>query len=192
MRESTDLKEIILREASELFMAHGYAGTSIKQIAGASGCTTAALYYYFPEGKTQILREAARSTFSEKFTSLIQAGRDATSLGEWVRAFGHVAMQSLDEIHRRSSWIEMEMHQLGADEQAVVHQQILEFHQAITMEFVRFVRDESTASKLAWMLLCAFGGYAQLFHGRGLERVSDFDLASFVETMASILGKAAN
>ena len=192
MRESTELKETILHEASELFMAHGYAGTSIKQIAGASGCTTAALYYYFPDGKTQILREAARSTFSEKFTTLVQAGRDASSLDEWVRAFGHAAMRSFEEIHRRSSWIEVEMHQLGADEKAVIHQQILEFHKAITMEIARFVEDESTASKLAWMLLCSLGGYAQLFHGRGLEQVCSFDFASFVETMAWIFDKAAD
>jgi AcrR family transcriptional regulator len=29
MRDSTDLKETILRETEELFVAHGYAGTSI-------------------------------------------------------------------------------------------------------------------------------------------------------------------
>ena len=80
MRDSTDLKETILREAQELFAAHGYAGTSIKQIAGASGCTTAALYYYFADGKSQILREVVRSSFSPQLTTVIQAGRDATSL----------------------------------------------------------------------------------------------------------------
>jgi hypothetical protein len=124
-------------------------------------------------------------------TTVIQAGRDATSLGEWVRAFGHAATQTLRDLHRRSSWIEPEMHQLSADEHAAVHQQVLEFHRAITMEIARFVGDESTASRLAWILACAFGGYAQLFHSRGLERVSEFDPDSFVETMAWIFEKAA-
>src|SRR6266545_3124577 len=182
MRESTDLKETILREAEELFIAHGYAGTSIKQVAAASGCTSAALYYYFPEGKAQILREVVRCTFSEKFTTLIRAGRDATTLSEWVRAFGRAAIQAMHDLHRRRNWIELEMHQLGADEQAVVHQQVLELHQAIATEIARFVEDETTANKLAWILLCAFSGYAQLFHSRGLERVSEFEPASFVET----------
>jgi len=192
MRESTELKETILHEAEELFMAHGYAGTSIKQIAGASGCTTAALYYYFPEGKTQLLREVVRCSFSQKFTAIIEAGRDATSLGEWVRAFGHAAIQMLHDLHRRSSWIEPEKHHLGAEEQGVIHQQILELHQSITMEFTRFMTDETAASKLAWMLLCAFGGYGEVFHGRSLEQVSNFDSAAFVETTAWIFGKAGD
>src|SRR4051794_29418505 len=121
MREGTDLKETILRETEGLFTAHGFAGTSIKQIAIASGCTTAALYYYFPQGKTQILREVVRCSFAQEFTAIIEAGRAATSLDEWVRALGHAAIQSLHEIHRRQNWIDLEMHQLGADEQAVIH-----------------------------------------------------------------------
>jgi AcrR family transcriptional regulator len=188
MRESTELKETILREAEELFVAHGYAGTSIKQIAGASGCTTAALYYYFPEGKSQILREVVRCSFTQEFTAIIEAGRDATSLSEWVRALGHAAIQSLHEIHRRQNWIDLEMHQLGTDEQAVIHQRILEFHQAIVVEIARFVADESMANRLAWILVCALGGYGLMFRGRGLEHVSDFDSSAFVETMASLFG----
>ena len=192
MRESTELKETILREAEELFMGHGFAGTSIKQIATASACTTAALYYYFPQGKAQMLREVVRSSFSQKFTAIVQAGYDATSLCEWVRAFGQAALQMLHDLHRRSNWIEPEMHQLGAGEQAVIHQQILELHHGITMEITRFMSDETAASKLAWMLLCAFGGYGQVFQGRGLDQVSDFDSATFVETLAWIFGKAGD
>ena len=192
MREGTELKETILREAEELFMAQGYAGTSIKQIASACDCTTAALYYYFPQGKVQILREVVRCSFSQKFTAILQAGRDAITLDEWVRAFGQAAIQMLHDLHRRSSWIEPEMHQLGADEQAVIHQQILELHHGIAMAITRFVRDETAASKLAWMLLCAFGGYGEVFHGRGLEQVSNFDSASFVDTMAWVFGKAGD
>jgi len=52
MRETSELKETILNVAGELFAKNGYAATSIKQIAKAAGCTTAALYYYFEDGKT--------------------------------------------------------------------------------------------------------------------------------------------
>ena len=192
MRESTELKETILREAQELFAAHGYAGTSIKQIAGASGCTTAALYYYFPEGKTHILREAVRATFSDKLISFLQAGHGAADLGEWMRAFGNAVLQSLHDLHRRSNWVDLEIHQLGADELAAIHQQVLAFQQTITSEIARFVDDESTANRLAWIMLCTFSGYGQLFHSRGLDRTSEFGPAAFVETMAWIFEKAAN
>jgi AcrR family transcriptional regulator len=191
MREGTELKETILREAQELFAAHGYAGTSIKQIAGASGCTTAALYYYFPEGKTHILREAVRATFSDKLTSLLQAGRNAANLGEWMRTFGNAALQSMRELQRRSNWVDVEIHQLGADELAAIHQQVLGFQQAIAGEIVRFVKDESSANRLAWITICAFGGYGQISHKRGLDGVADYDMAAFVEAMAWMFEKIA-
>lgn len=61
MRTPTELRTIILNEASKLFMQQGYAATTIKQIARAADCTTAALYSYFEGGKPQILREVVRS-----------------------------------------------------------------------------------------------------------------------------------
>jgi AcrR family transcriptional regulator len=192
MREGTDLKDTILREAQELFAAHGYAGTSIKQIAAASGCTTAALYYYFPEGKTHILREAVRATFSDKLTSLLQAGRDAASLGEWMRVFGNAALQSMHELQRRSNWVDLEIHQLGADELAAIHQQVQGFQQTIAREIGRFVKDETTASRLAWIMLCTFAGYGQICHKRGMDRISEFDMTAFVETMAWMFEKASS
>jgi AcrR family transcriptional regulator len=192
MRESTELKETILREAQELFAAHGYAGTSIKQIAGASGCTTAALYYYFPEGKTHILREAVHATFSDKLTTILQAGRGAASLGEWMRAFGNAALQSMRDLNRRSNWVDPEIHQLGADELAVIHQQILGFQQTIASEIERFVKDAPTAGRLAWIMMCTFSGYGQIFHSRGMDGIAEFDTAAFVETMAWMFEKAAD
>ena len=53
MRTTTDLKDIILQKAGELFAQQGYTATSNKQIAKAAGCTAAALYYYFEGGKAQ-------------------------------------------------------------------------------------------------------------------------------------------
>jgi AcrR family transcriptional regulator len=192
MRESTDLKETILREAEELFAAHGYAGTSIKQIAGASGCTTAALYYYFADGKSQILREVVRSSFSPELATVIQAGRNATSLGEWVRIFGNTALLSLHHIERRQTWVEPEMHQLGDHERAIIHQNLLDAHQQISVEIARFVEDESKANKLAWILIMALFGYGKMFKRLELGQVSDFSATEFVETIAWIIGKAVD
>ena len=54
MGEASSLQDLILENADELFREQGYAATSIKQIAKASGCTTAALSYYFEDGKQHI------------------------------------------------------------------------------------------------------------------------------------------
>jgi AcrR family transcriptional regulator len=193
MRESTELKETILREAEELFMAHGYAGTSIKQIATASGCTTAALYYYFPEGKTQILREVVQCSFPAETVSMaIEAGRSATTLGEWLRVFGRAAMLSILEMQRRISWIVLESHQLGSTELVALDQHALSVNQTIAKEITRFVSDETKAQQLAWLLMCAVFGYGQLFLSRGTQQVTGLDIDTFVETLAWTIGKAAD
>lgn len=50
------LAQRILREASVLFAAHGFAGTSIRQVVSAAGCTKPALYYYFANKEELYLR----------------------------------------------------------------------------------------------------------------------------------------
>ncbi len=50
----------ILMRAAELFSQQGYRATRMEDIAEAAGFTKAALYYYFPGGKEQILLELAR------------------------------------------------------------------------------------------------------------------------------------
>jgi AcrR family transcriptional regulator len=188
MRESTELKETILREAEDLFSAQGFAGTSIKQIATASGCTTAALYYYFPEGKAQLLREVVHCAFAAKTNMVAEAGHNAASLGEWLRAFGNAAMQSLIEMQRRKSWLELEMHQLGASEHAALQQHSLAMQRSIAKEIARFTGDQAQANRLAWMLLCAVFGYGRLFLSRGPQQVAEFDTAAFVETIVATVG----
>lgn len=188
MREGTDLKETLLREAEELFITQGFAGTSIKQIAAAAGCTTAALYYYFPEGKAQLLREVVQCSFSAKRMKLAEVGQDATSLADWLRSFGRAALQSLGDIQRRNSWLDQEMHQLGPAELAALHEHGQLIHQALIKQIGRFVPDRSRADRLARLLMCAVFGYGQLFLSRGMHQPADFDVDAFVETLAETIG----
>jgi AcrR family transcriptional regulator len=190
MRESTELKDTILRQAEDLFVEQGFAGTSIKQIATASGCTTAALYYYFPEGKAQLLREVVQCAASAKATMLVEAGQKATSLAEWLRAFGHAAMQSILEMQRRNHWILLELHQLGSTELTTLEQHGLMVNQLITKQISRFVSDPAEATRLAWLLMCAVFGYGQLFANRDIQQIADFDTEAFVETLVATLGQA--
>ena len=45
--EFPNLRERILRVASELFASRGYTGTSVREVAESAGCTKPALYYHF-------------------------------------------------------------------------------------------------------------------------------------------------
>ena len=50
-----DTKQRILEIAAELFARKGYTGTTIADIAGELGTTTAALYYHFPSKQAILL-----------------------------------------------------------------------------------------------------------------------------------------
>jgi AcrR family transcriptional regulator len=65
-----DTRRRILAVALELFSAHGYAGTSMRDLAEALGMTKAALYYHFAS-KEQIL-EAATEPIRAEMTSMLQ------------------------------------------------------------------------------------------------------------------------
>ena len=52
----TATRERILLEASRLFRHHGYAATTLREVADAAGITAGSIYYHF-ESKEQILGE---------------------------------------------------------------------------------------------------------------------------------------
>src|ERR1700751_6267887 len=48
LRKGPDRRRQILAAASELFARNGFEGTSIREIAAASGVLSGSLYYHFP------------------------------------------------------------------------------------------------------------------------------------------------
>jgi AcrR family transcriptional regulator len=156
----TDLRSSILREASELFMQQGYAATSIKQIAQAAGCTTAALYYYFEGGKSQILQEAIRA---ESLLDVFQlAGRNATTLEQLLQRIGHIFVHIAPELPRRMNWLMLEYPQLRDEEKAVLHKNISAEQHTLATQIGRFVPDPVQAQTMAWLVFCAYLGYGQV------------------------------
>jgi AcrR family transcriptional regulator len=65
-----ETRQRILAVAIELFAAHGYAGTSIRDIAEAVGMTKAALYYHF-SSKEQVL-EAVTEPLRAEIENLVR------------------------------------------------------------------------------------------------------------------------
>ncbi|MBS1131732.1 MAG: transcriptional regulator, TetR family, partial [Proteobacteria bacterium] len=56
---SVDTRERILDAAERLFMAHGYEGTSMRQITGEAGVNLAAVNYHFGS-KESLMQEVFR------------------------------------------------------------------------------------------------------------------------------------
>ncbi|EJR44434.1 hypothetical protein IIM_05176 [Bacillus cereus VD107] len=57
-----DTKEKLLNAASKLFRRQGYHATSLSQITKESNAPRGSIYYYFPEGKEQLAKEAIKRT----------------------------------------------------------------------------------------------------------------------------------
>jgi AcrR family transcriptional regulator len=53
----------ILMNAAELFLAKGYKGVSMKELAEAVQVTSAALYYHFPKGKEDLFTTMIQTVF---------------------------------------------------------------------------------------------------------------------------------
>ena len=56
----------ILTSAAELFLAKGYKGVSMKEIAEAVQVTSAALYYHFPKGKEELFTKMVQTVYVDE------------------------------------------------------------------------------------------------------------------------------
>ena len=167
MRETPGLKETILTVASDLFAKHGFAATSIKQIAKAAGCTTAALYYYFEDGKAHILREVVRS-YSIDVLSAVDKEGEFDDLSSYLEHLAQRIGQIMPDVRKRLSWLVLEMHNLPAEERGQVLDQFTGLQRAIRARLEQY-KDGKGANTLAWIIVCAFLGYGQLFQTMGLK-----------------------
>lgn len=167
----TNLQVAIIANASTLFMENGYAGTSIKQIAEAAGCTTAALYYYFEEGKGHILREVIKNQFEDvaEFVNEIEA----ENVQSFVYKLGGVFSQSASDMLKRSYWLVPELGNLTEDQRQFIRQQDIQLHQAIAARLVKYFADHEKAQTIAWILMSAFIGYGHYRFVMGIPAVGE-------------------
>jgi AcrR family transcriptional regulator len=68
----------ILTKAEELFLAKGYKGVSMKELAEAVEVTSAALYYHFPKGKEDLFTTMIQTMFVNEGTAGIDQTNAAT------------------------------------------------------------------------------------------------------------------
>ncbi len=190
MAESHSLQDLIVEKAGELFREQGYAETSIKQIAKASGCTTAALYYYFEDGKRHILREvihrsAKEADFSMRFPQ-------ADTLDEFLVELSAVLAERFPQMADRLNWIMLQFASLPDEEKRILQDQALDVHDALQERIGQYVADPTAADRLAWMVYCSFFGYHQLFTKMEVGRRVDLDPVEYGRFLAQVAGGGAS
>lgn len=188
MAAKTDLYDEILRVAGELFMKQSYAATSIKQIAKAAGCTTAALYYYFEDGKESILRQVIDNAMPD-LAGYLEPLQGIGSLHELILGVTLALGQAGEDLLHRTRWLMVEFPNMGEAERAKLHQKLLQFQRRLADLIEPFVASRDQAEALAWVEYTALFGYGQLFVTLDLQSAYEPPNEAFASTLADIIGK---
>lgn len=133
--------EKVLRTALQLFMRHGYAGTSLRAIANELGISSAALYWYFPS-KEEIfasVMEMALTDFATAVKAALTKDDPIPRLGQFVRA--HVSWQLRQSDVARTFDVNAGMRQLLNDLPEARAKQIIEIERDYLSE-LRDILDE--------------------------------------------------
>jgi AcrR family transcriptional regulator len=110
----TDRREVILREAAELFAAQGVAGTTVREIADAAGILSGSLYHHFAS-KDDIV-DAVLSTFltelRERYDQVLGSGGDVASR---LRGLVVASLETVAAHPRATEIYQNDAHRLAAD-----------------------------------------------------------------------------
>ncbi len=131
MGDKTNRRDLIVDTASRLFVDHGYDATSVRQIAEDVGCTEAALYYHFKDGKRELLQAVLECNMPDLIGILDQC-EEAVSLHDLITQFGQLMVRLGPVRLKRLRWLHTEFPRLSDEERALFHQKYLSFHQALS------------------------------------------------------------
>jgi AcrR family transcriptional regulator len=134
--DTVDLRERILREATRLFVARGYHGLSMREIAEAVGVSKAGLYYHFKDKEDLFL--AILTDNLERMEREIQTDGQAGTTRARVRALTEAIFRQAPE---QRAIIRLASQEMGHLSQAarirfneVYHQKFIGRVQAILAE----------------------------------------------------------
>lgn len=187
MTEPVSLQELIVEKAGELFREQGYAVTTIKQIAKAAGCTTAALYYYFEDGKQHILSEVIQKSARE--VEFARTLPQAESLQAFLVALGAHLAERFPSVADRFNWLMLQFPTLPDEEKRILQDQVLGIQQALRERIGQYVADEGTSDRLAWLVYCSFFGYQQMFTKMEVEKRIDLSAVAYARFLAHVVGQ---
>lgn len=175
-----------METAAVLFTQQSYAATSVRQIAEVVGCTEAALYYHFKEGKRALLQAVVECNTPD-FVTILDNCRQATSLSELIGMYSRGLLEFWQEHGERVQWMMAEFPNLNNDEKALFNSKKLKFHTELSKLVKPFIHKDDEADSIAWIVMMATFGYQQTFMHLELDKLADFSIAQFSEKLANYL-----
>jgi len=179
--EATSTRERILDVALDLFVAQGYDGTSLRQIAEQLGVTKAALYYHF-ESKEEILRALHMRLHEFGKNALDSVGDNPMTLEIWGRLLDQIVDQMLVQrklflMHERNQAVLEKLHSEEHDAE----------HDDIQNQFRKILLDTRVPERDRVRMAAAFGAaFAGLFLAG--ESFPDSDNAKLGDMLRECIG----
>lgn len=186
MTDRTNRRDLMVDVAGRLFIGQGYSATSIRQIADEVGCTEAAIYYHFKDGKRELFQAVVEGHMPD-LLSVLEECRQATSLHDLIVQFGHSMQRVAAPRVGRFRWLIAEFPNLSEEERGLFLRKHTAFQQGLTALVSQFVEAEDRANAIAWTLICAGFGYGQLYYNLGVASVSDFTAGDLTALLADAL-----
>ena len=188
-KDSGDTKTQIIEASLELFATHGYAGTSVRQIARAVGISEAAIYAHF-EGKRDIydtlFAESGPPVVVDKLNSA-DFENLKTDPRKFLLELGHQVIAAWDERHARQFLsVLMREGAIGSVEGSISLASGVEQVQKLLGEFFRhwmdkgLVRSDFSPEHLVWEMISPLANMRFLYlHAQASEeeRQTGRDLA---------------
>ena len=182
MSDRTNRYELIVNTAAQLFARQGYQATSTRQIAGEVGCTEAALYYHFKDGKYGLLRAVLEARLPD-VEAVMEACSQATSLKEALLVFASNYAQQAPGMR----WIITELPQLDEAERVIVSENFATLRERLVETVRQFVDDATQAEHIAWLMLCIVAGYQQVFVETAFRGQADLSMQGLTEMFVALI-----
>ncbi|MBN2303722.1 MAG: TetR/AcrR family transcriptional regulator [Anaerolineae bacterium] len=180
-------RDQILEAATRLFMQQGYAATSVREIAEAVGCTEAALYYHFKDGKRALLQAVVEENIPDLIRT-VERCQEVESLRAFIVCFARgLAHKARRDMVTKLRWLSSEFHNLSVEEHVLIYAKHTRFREALARSVRRFVSTDVDAEHIAWLLVFVMFGYGQLMITMGMASAVDFDEDGFIERLADTL-----
>ena len=186
MAERINRRKDILDSARSHFMQRGFDGTSVQQIADTVGCTKAAIYYHFKDGKHEIITELLKENLPD-FSRIMDHCQNLTSLQELIQCWGEVILARARHRLPLFQWIMKEFPNLSEEERQLVRSAHVDCITNLTEKIDPFVDTKAEAQRLAILLFSATLGYGMLFRGFGLDTEIDVSMEEYMHGLSEFI-----
>jgi AcrR family transcriptional regulator len=188
MADKINRRDQIVDAASHLFIGQGYTATSVRQIAEAVGCTEAALYYHFKDGKRELFQAVVEANLPD-FLGMLDQCENASSLHELILQVSRNVARAGRLRIQKMQWLLREFSLLSDEERSFLHKNQLAFYDKLAGLIGGFVDDPVEASELAWTVASALFGYMSLFVVLDLQSLVDFSADRLAVILANVLAQ---